>query len=230
MTSGHKHTYLTALVLGCALLCALVLGLRWHALAQRETAPEALPRRSFRGAAGSAALPGGASASVDQAAAGAVPRQDTPADGTAAATGDTVADADSELSATQLRRLAEGGAAGLASADADRAAESQYRSSSGQNGGSKGSAGSKPGSTARGLKAADPPAVKFPVDLNRVSRLQLEAVPGIGPVLAQRIIDYRKAHGPFSSLEQLDEVKGIGPKTLERLRKYFYLEKVQAQH
>jgi competence protein ComEA len=40
---------------------------------------------------------------------------------------------------------------------------------------------------------------------------ELDALPGIGPVLAQRIVDHRTAQGPFTSVEQLDDVPGIGP-------------------
>ncbi|MBE3576822.1 MAG: helix-hairpin-helix domain-containing protein [Limnochordales bacterium] len=55
------------------------------------------------------------------------------------------------------------------------------------------------------------------LDLNRATREELEALPGIGPVLAQRIIDYRQEH-PFVTVDQLLEIKGIGPKLLETLR------------
>jgi competence protein ComEA len=50
-----------------------------------------------------------------------------------------------------------------------------------------------------------------PLDLNSATVADLDALPGIGPVLAQRIVDHRTAHGPFSSVDQLDDVSGIGP-------------------
>lgn len=49
-----------------------------------------------------------------------------------------------------------------------------------------------------------------PVDLNSATTDQLDALPGIGPVLAQRIIDWRTAHGGFHSVRDLDQVSGIG--------------------
>lgn len=56
-----------------------------------------------------------------------------------------------------------------------------------------------------------------PLDLNRASAEELEKLPGIGPVLARRIVEWREAHGPFQSLQDLLNVPGIGPKTLEKL-------------
>jgi competence protein ComEA len=50
-----------------------------------------------------------------------------------------------------------------------------------------------------------------PLNLNTATVADLDALPGIGPVLAQRIVDHRTAHGPFTSVDQLDEVSGIGP-------------------
>jgi competence protein ComEA len=55
------------------------------------------------------------------------------------------------------------------------------------------------------------------VDLNTATAEDLGALPRVGPVLAQRIIDYRAAHGRFSAPEDLDAVNGIGPKMLESL-------------
>ncbi|WP_306452347.1 ComEA family DNA-binding protein, partial [Bifidobacterium pullorum] len=63
-----------------------------------------------------------------------------------------------------------------------------------------------------------PPATDSRVDLNTADLTQLDAIAGIGPVLAQRILDHRHANGAFTSVDQLLEVKGIGPKTLEKLR------------
>ena len=55
------------------------------------------------------------------------------------------------------------------------------------------------------------------LDLNQASAGQLESLPGIGPVTAQRIIDWRAAHGGFTRVEELQEVDGIGPKLYARL-------------
>lgn len=59
-----------------------------------------------------------------------------------------------------------------------------------------------------------------PLDINRASAAELETLPGIGAVLAQRIVDDREANGPFESIEQLTRVRGIGSSLLERLRPY----------
>ena len=58
------------------------------------------------------------------------------------------------------------------------------------------------------------------IDLNTATAAQLDAIPGVGPVLAGRIVDWRTAHGRFTSLDQLRDVSGIGARTLDRLRPY----------
>jgi competence protein ComEA len=55
------------------------------------------------------------------------------------------------------------------------------------------------------------------VYINTATLDELQTLPGVGEVVAQRIIDYREANGPFTSLEQLDEVNGIGPALLEKI-------------
>ena len=62
--------------------------------------------------------------------------------------------------------------------------------------------------------------VTFPVNINSASKRELDALPGIGEVLAQRIIDYRSANGPFQSVDELIKIKGIGEKTLAKLKPY----------
>lgn len=74
-----------------------------------------------------------------------------------------------------------------------------------------GSAGTpcKPGLAAQATRA---------VDLNEATADELEALPGIGPVLARRIVEFRSRYGPFRQLDDLVEVTGVGPKTLQRLQ------------
>ncbi len=60
----------------------------------------------------------------------------------------------------------------------------------------------------------------FPIDLNTATAAELEALPRVGPATAARIVAWREEHGPFRRVEDLLEVPGIGPATLERLRPY----------
>ncbi|WP_078911536.1 ComEA family DNA-binding protein [Streptomyces sp. NRRL WC-3742] len=61
-------------------------------------------------------------------------------------------------------------------------------------------------------------ASRTPVSLNRATLEQLDALPGVGPTLAQRILAYRASHGSFRSLDQLRQVSGIGARTYAELR------------
>jgi competence protein ComEA len=56
------------------------------------------------------------------------------------------------------------------------------------------------------------------ININTADAAALETLPGIGPTFAARIIDYREQNGPFSSVEDLIQVKGIGPATLDKMR------------
>ena len=58
------------------------------------------------------------------------------------------------------------------------------------------------------------------IDINTAGVAELERLPGLGPALAQRIVEDRKTHGPFESPQALSRVKGIGPKTAEALQEY----------
>jgi competence protein ComEA len=62
-----------------------------------------------------------------------------------------------------------------------------------------------------------------PVDLNTADVTALDSLPGVGPVLAGRILDWRSAHGRFTSIDELDEVSGIGEKLLAQIRPHVEL-------
>lgn len=70
------------------------------------------------------------------------------------------------------------------------------------------------------VAVADEPALDLRLDLNRASAAELEALPGIGPALASRILAWRAEHGPFRSLEELAAVPGLGARRAEALRPY----------
>ena len=61
-------------------------------------------------------------------------------------------------------------------------------------------------------------AATGPVSLSSATLEELDQLPGVGPVTAQKIVDYRTEHGPFASVDELDAVPGIGPTRIEQLR------------
>jgi len=81
---------------------------------------------------------------------------------------------------------------------------------------------SQASTTASGVRAELPEtpgaAVVKELDLNRATEHELESLPGVGPVLARRIVQYREAQGTFRDVYQLRDVKGIGQKTFDRIR------------
>jgi competence ComEA-like helix-hairpin-helix protein len=68
------------------------------------------------------------------------------------------------------------------------------------------------------------------LDLNRASSHELQALPGIGPVLADRIVADRSANGPFRHIGDITRVKGIKQKTLEKIRPYLRVEEATTAH
>jgi competence protein ComEA len=65
-----------------------------------------------------------------------------------------------------------------------------------------------------------PREMTFLVDINAAERAELSLLPEVGEVLAGRIVDWRTQHGGFKSIDELRNVRGIGPKTWEKIRPY----------
>jgi competence protein ComEA len=88
----------------------------------------------------------------------------------------------------------------------------------------------------RWTQAGPPPAFEAAVinqpgavlDINRANKAEFRLIPGIGDALAQRIIDYRARNGSFRNIDELRNVAGIGPKTLDRVRHYLFVTPEEA--
>jgi competence protein ComEA len=74
------------------------------------------------------------------------------------------------------------------------------------------------GSPTGASAAAGSSATANPVSLSSATAEQLDTLPGVGPVTAQKIVAYRQEHGPFTSVEALDAIPGIGPARLADLK------------
>jgi competence protein ComEA len=85
-------------------------------------------------------------------------------------------------------------------------------------GGGAHAGGGIPSGAAAGASGPGAAASGAPISLSNATQEQLETLDGIGPALAQRIIEYREQHGGFRSIDELQEVSGIGAKRFEALR------------
>jgi competence protein ComEA len=65
------------------------------------------------------------------------------------------------------------------------------------------------------------PAKADLIDLNSADQGELAQVPGVGPKMAEAIVDHRRLHGPFKSVDELRNVRGVGPITFEKIRNHF---------
>lgn len=77
--------------------------------------------------------------------------------------------------------------------------------------------------SARPLDVKKDGAALSPIDLNHANAAELATLPGLGETLAARIVLHREENGEFASVEGLRQVKGIGPKTLDRVRPFLYV-------
>jgi competence protein ComEA len=218
-----------ARLVGGAVVLAVVGFLGWRLLAPPPTPPEMrLPfvSTTAAGPAGEAAAAGDAGAGPASVATppGAT---DTTADGA-----ELVVHVAGAVAAPGVQRLPAGSrvvdavdAAGGAAADADAArinlaapledGQQVYVPRLGEVGGG---AGPPVGSSGRGPGGAAAVEADAVVNLNTAGVDELDALPGIGPAIAQAIVDHRDQNGPFASVDQLVDVRGIGEAKLEDLR------------
>jgi len=137
------------------------------------------------------------------------------------------------ISAAAPANRAVGDPAGVnGSAAADHRAAGGKERAAAKESGSQGQAGqpvASSGSPSSRAGSADSRPAKLPtaqskLELNSATAAQLELLPGIGPTLAQRIVDYRKQHGLFKRVEELLNVNGIGEHKLAEIRELVYVK------
>ncbi len=73
------------------------------------------------------------------------------------------------------------------------------------------------------------PAPLAPLDVNTASAADLQSVPGIGKALAQRIVEFREKNGPFAQVDDLVKIRGIGEKSIVRLKPYLTVAGTKAR-
>jgi len=74
------------------------------------------------------------------------------------------------------------------------------------------------------VDTGSPTNVMYPININTADEATLQLLPGIGPAYSKRIVEYRLEHGSFESVDEITNIRGIGPKTLQRLRPVITLE------
>src|SRR5258708_16179379 len=79
------------------------------------------------------------------------------------------------------------------------------------------------------LSAKKKPPLK-PVNINTANSEELQQVPGIGPATAEKILQMRKSYGAFKSVDDLLAIRGLGPKRLEKMRKYLTVVKAEPKN
>ena len=71
---------------------------------------------------------------------------------------------------------------------------------------------------------SEPLTSSGPINLNTATSAELEQLPGIGPSIAQKVIDYRQTNGPFTAIEEIQNVSGIGPAKFEQIKDQVVVE------
>lgn len=78
------------------------------------------------------------------------------------------------------------------------------------------------------IERLQPLELTYKLDLNTATWVELSQLEGVGETLALRIVEHREKNGPFRAVDDLDAVKGIGPKTLDRLRPFLRVAELQS--